>query len=73
MADCTLEKMTEMGTPKTARNYVALAYWDRTLESLEGEELVQVLSLVDAGEITMPENYQGGTNVENYQGGTNVE
>jgi hypothetical protein len=48
--NCALEKMAELGVSWTVKNYVTFAYLGgRTYESLEGEGLAEVHSLVNAG------------------------
>jgi hypothetical protein len=50
--NCVLEKMQELGVPRTVKNYVKFAYLGgRTYESLEGEELAEVYSLVNDGQL----------------------
>jgi hypothetical protein len=55
--NCVLEKMAELGVPRTVKNYVTFAYLGgRTYESLEGEELAEVYSLVNEGELVETES-----------------
>lgn len=53
--DSIVAKLAELGRPNTVEEYVALAYLgDRTIESLEGEELAEVLNLIEQGKLACP-------------------
>jgi hypothetical protein len=47
--DIVVDALIEMGKPLTVANWVSLNYWDRTRESLEGEELAELQGLIDDG------------------------
>jgi len=49
--DIIIDKLVEMGRPLTVNNYVSLAYWDRTRESLEGEELAELEELIESDQV----------------------
>jgi hypothetical protein len=45
-----VDALIKMGQPLTVENYVALNWFgDKTVADLEGEELVEVLDLVEEG------------------------
>jgi hypothetical protein len=48
--NCVLDYLIKTGEPCTVENYVGLNWMgDKTLADLEGEELVEVLELVEQG------------------------
>lgn len=51
MGDHVIEYMKKHGIPLTTENYVALN-WGRPLDTLEGENLVEVLDLIEEGILT---------------------
>lgn len=53
-ANFVLAKMDELRTARTVANYLDFAYFGgMTFEQLEEENLVEVLNLIDAGELVM--------------------
>jgi hypothetical protein len=49
--DIIIDKLVEMGRPLTVDNYISLAYWNRTRESLEGEELAELEELIESDQL----------------------
>ena len=49
MKDYVIDALIRMGKPLTVENWVSLNYWDRTRESLEGEELAELQRLIERG------------------------
>jgi hypothetical protein len=50
-----LSDETRFGRPKTVEEYVALNWCgDKTFEDLEGEELAEVLKVIENGELVCP-------------------
>ena len=47
--DIVVDALIRMGKPLTVENWVSLNYWDRTRESLEGEELAELQRLIERG------------------------
>jgi hypothetical protein len=47
--DMVVDALIRMGKPLTVENWVSLNYWDRTRESLEGEELAELQRLIERG------------------------
>ena len=47
--DTVVDALIRMGKPLTVENWVSLNYWDRTRESLEGEEQAELERLIERG------------------------
>jgi hypothetical protein len=54
--DIIIDKLIEMGRPLTVDNYISLAYWNRTRESLEGEELAELEELIESDQLVDTDN-----------------
>jgi hypothetical protein len=54
--DAIVAKMIKERIPLTVANYVALAFWDKPFDELEGEELCEVLELVEDGVLVHTES-----------------
>jgi len=54
--DSVVAEMIKEHIPLTVANNVALAYWDKTFDELEGEELCEVLELVEDGVLVQTES-----------------
>ena len=54
--DIIIDALIDMGKPLTVANWVSLNYWDRTRESLEGEELAELERLIERGLLVDTDN-----------------
>ena len=54
--DIIVDKLIEMGRPLTVDNYIGLAYWNHTRESLEGEELAELEELIESDQLVDTDN-----------------
>jgi hypothetical protein len=57
--DIIVNSLLNMGKPLTVANWVSLNYWDRTVESLEGEELAELERLIEDGLLVDADNDNG--------------
>jgi hypothetical protein len=57
--DIIVDALIKMGKPLTVANWVSLNYWDRTVESLEGEELAELERLIGGGLLVETDNDYG--------------
>src|SRR5260370_23062728 len=46
--DRIVDYLLKMGKPLTVENWISLNYWNRTRESLEGEELAELEELIES-------------------------
>ena len=54
--DIVVARMIKERVPLTVANYVAFAYWDKTFDELEGEQLCEILELVEDGVLVQTES-----------------
>lgn len=52
--NCVLDFMVKNGIPLLVDLYVRFNYWDRTVDSLEGEELAELEKLIESGVLQVP-------------------
>ena len=54
--DIVIDALIKMGKPLTVDNWISLNYWNRTRESLEGEELAELEGLIKDGLLVDTDN-----------------
>jgi hypothetical protein len=54
--DIIIDALIKMGKPLTVENWISLNYWNRTRESLEGEELAELEELIESNMLVDTDN-----------------